>query len=92
MLSKKEVRQIAYLARMELSDEETSCYQKELAEIINYIDKLKEVKSTISDLKKDCRNNFREDRTQRKDNKDIKEIFSSSELYHKYIKMPSIFK
>ena len=43
MLSKEEVKHIAKLARLQLSDEEIEKYQKELSLILDYIGKLKEV-------------------------------------------------
>jgi aspartyl-tRNA(Asn)/glutamyl-tRNA(Gln) amidotransferase subunit C len=43
MLSKEETQHIAKLARLGLADEEIAKYQKDLSEILGYIDKLKEV-------------------------------------------------
>ena len=40
LLSKDEVRKIARLARLNLSDEEIERYQKELSEILDYVKKL----------------------------------------------------
>ncbi len=43
MLSKEEVIKIANLARLELTDSEVEKMQKDLAEILNYIDQLNTV-------------------------------------------------
>ena len=43
MISKKEVKNIAKLARLDLSEKEIKRYQKELSKILDYIEKLKEV-------------------------------------------------
>jgi aspartyl-tRNA(Asn)/glutamyl-tRNA(Gln) amidotransferase subunit C len=42
MLSKSEVRKIASLARIEITDEEAEKYSKELSEILNFVEKLNE--------------------------------------------------
>lgn len=43
MISKKEVKHIASLARLGLTEKELQKYQKELSKILDYIEKLKEV-------------------------------------------------
>lgn len=43
MISEKQVKHIAKLARMELTDKELEKFQKELSSILDYVDKLKEV-------------------------------------------------
>lgn len=43
MLTKQEVKHIAHLARIELSDKEVEKYQEQLGEILNYVNKLEEV-------------------------------------------------
>lgn len=43
MISKENVKHIAELARLGLTAEEITKYQKELSKILEYIDKLKEV-------------------------------------------------
>jgi aspartyl-tRNA(Asn)/glutamyl-tRNA(Gln) amidotransferase subunit C len=49
MITKEEVKHIAKLARLGLSDKEIGEFQKELSKILNYIEKLKEV--DISNVK-----------------------------------------
>ncbi|MDP1538728.1 MAG: Asp-tRNA(Asn)/Glu-tRNA(Gln) amidotransferase subunit GatC [bacterium] len=43
MISKEEVKHIAKLARLGLTEKEIAKYQKELSSILDYIEKLKEV-------------------------------------------------
>ncbi len=43
MISKAEVKHIAKLARLGLTEKEVEKYQKELSKILDYIEKLKEV-------------------------------------------------
>jgi len=43
MLSKEEVKHIAKLARLGLTDAEIEKFQKELSAILDYVEKLKEV-------------------------------------------------
>jgi aspartyl-tRNA(Asn)/glutamyl-tRNA(Gln) amidotransferase subunit C len=43
MLSKEEVKHIAKLARLGLTDQEIEKFQKDLSSILDYIEKLKEV-------------------------------------------------
>jgi aspartyl-tRNA(Asn)/glutamyl-tRNA(Gln) amidotransferase subunit C len=42
MLSKAEVKKIASLARIEITDEEAEKYSKELSEILGFVEKLNE--------------------------------------------------
>ncbi len=43
MISKKQVKHIAYLAKLKLTEKEIEKFQKELSKILEYIEKLKEV-------------------------------------------------
>ncbi|OGI17751.1 MAG: hypothetical protein A3J63_02340 [Candidatus Moranbacteria bacterium RIFCSPHIGHO2_02_FULL_40_12b] len=43
MLSKDEVKHIAALARVGISDKETEKYQKDISAVLDYFEKLKEV-------------------------------------------------
>ncbi len=43
MISKKEVKHIAKLARLGLAEKEIEKFQKELSSVLDYIEKLKEV-------------------------------------------------
>jgi aspartyl-tRNA(Asn)/glutamyl-tRNA(Gln) amidotransferase subunit C len=44
-LAKKEVKHIAHLARLGLTDEEIEKYTKQLSSILDYVEQLKEVKT-----------------------------------------------
>ena len=46
MITKKEVKHVAKLARLGLTEKETSKYQKELSAILDYFEKLKELDLT----------------------------------------------
>jgi len=50
MISKKEVRHIAKLARLDLNEDETRRFQKELCSILDYVGKLKEIDREIAEL------------------------------------------
>jgi aspartyl-tRNA(Asn)/glutamyl-tRNA(Gln) amidotransferase subunit C len=43
MLSKDEVKRIAQLARLEISDEEAEKYSRELSDILGFVEKLNEL-------------------------------------------------
>jgi len=43
MISKEQVKHIAYLAKLKLTEEEVERFQKELSKILDYFQKLKEV-------------------------------------------------
>ncbi len=44
-ISKKEVKHIAHLARLNVSDKEIDLFQKDLREILGYVDRLKALKT-----------------------------------------------
>jgi aspartyl-tRNA(Asn)/glutamyl-tRNA(Gln) amidotransferase subunit C len=63
-ISKDEIKKIAQLARLELNKVEIEKYQEQLASVLGYIDKLKEVKTSNLDilgLDSDEYNQVRED-------------------------------
>ncbi|MGI6454794.1 MAG: Asp-tRNA(Asn)/Glu-tRNA(Gln) amidotransferase subunit GatC [bacterium] len=45
-ISRDEVKHIALLSRLELSEEEVDLYTRDIAEILDYVEKLKEVDIT----------------------------------------------
>tara|TARA_Y100000310_G_scaffold320247_1_gene376487 strand:- start:2599 stop:2895 length:297 start_codon:yes stop_codon:yes gene_type:complete len=47
MIDKEQVRHIAKLARIQLADPEVEQYQKDLSEILDYFDILKEVDTSL---------------------------------------------
>ena len=46
MISEKEVKHVAKLARLELTDEEIQKYSKQLGDILKYVEKMNEVDTT----------------------------------------------
>ena len=46
MISEEEVRHVAKLARLELTDEEVKKYSKQLGDILKYVEQMKEVDTT----------------------------------------------
>ncbi len=46
MISEKEVKHVAKLARLELTDEEVTKYSKQLGDILKYVEKMNEVDTT----------------------------------------------
>ncbi len=46
MLTKEEVKHIAHLARIELSEQEVEKYQKQLGRVLDYVNQLKEVETS----------------------------------------------
>jgi aspartyl-tRNA(Asn)/glutamyl-tRNA(Gln) amidotransferase subunit C len=93
-IGKEEVKHIAKLARLGLSEKEIEKYQKELSKILDYIEKLKEVnvsniKATFHPLK--IKNVVREDAQLKKDINDIKKLIElMPERKGKYLKVKKI--
>jgi len=94
-ISKEEVRHIAELARLELSEEEISRFQKELSSILDYFSKLREVDTkgiepTYQTTK--LENVFREDRVEEKGGLTQEEVLSNApEKKDGYIKVKPVF-
>jgi len=61
-IDKEQVRHLAKLAQLELSDEEVEKFSTQLTSILQYVDKVKEVELS-DDIKRDFKklNTFRED-------------------------------
>lgn len=66
MIKKEEIQHIADLAKLKLSDKEAKKYQKELAQILDYVDQLQKI--SLKEEEKDNKiltnridNRFRED-------------------------------
>lgn len=90
-ISKEEIKKLGELAKIELSEEETGEFQKEIAEILDYVDFLKKaetegVPELIHPL--DAVNEFREDKPAKFADKNIfrnggyiktKKIFTENE-------------
>ena len=75
MLTQAEVQHIAKLAKLNLSQQEIEKYQAQLGEILNYVDKLKEVDTknvaTADGGTRDVENIWREDESKNINNFDL---------------------
>ncbi|MCD6429532.1 Asp-tRNA(Asn)/Glu-tRNA(Gln) amidotransferase subunit GatC [bacterium] len=96
MLSKDEVKHVANLARIKLSEEELQKMQGELVKILDYIEKLKELDveslepTTHSVLLK---NVFREDKPEEKSKEEGKKLIQlAPQKEDRFIKIKSVFK
>jgi len=96
MISKEEVKHIAKLARLGLTEPEIEKFQKELSSILDYIEKLKEVdiknvEPTSHTLK--IENVFREDVVKKSDIEKVKKLIKAfPERKNTFLKVKSIFR
>ncbi len=62
-IRKEEIKKIAEMAKINLKDSEVNCFKKELSDILNYVEKLKEVDISKANLREisSSENDFRED-------------------------------
>jgi len=94
MISKEEVKHIAKLARLGLTETEIGKFQKELSLILDYIEKLKEL--DVSDVKPTSHSIEMENITRKDEPRPEKEragtlLESAPETKNGYIKVKSIF-
>ena len=93
MLSKEEVKHIAKLARLGLSDKEIEKFQKELSSILDYVEKLKKVdvsKVQATSHPLELKNVIREDKDQ-KSEAGRKLVEMAPDKKEGYVKVKSIF-
>lgn len=93
MLSEKEVKNIAKLSRIEISSQEMEKIRKDLSLILDYINKLKNIKITKSKQKRDyadLKNILREDIAHKNDSCDFLKNLAPDEKDN-YIKIKSVF-
>lgn len=96
MISKEEVKHIAKLARLGLTEPEIEKFQKELSSILDYIEKLKEVdiknvEPTSHTLK--IENVSREDVAKKSDIEKVKKLIKAfPERKNTFLKVKSIFR
>ncbi len=50
MLQEKEIKRIARLSRFDLSEKETAGYREDFSLVLNYVEKIKKMKTSDSDL------------------------------------------
>jgi aspartyl-tRNA(Asn)/glutamyl-tRNA(Gln) amidotransferase subunit C len=96
MITRKEVKHIAKLARLGLTEKEIEKFQKELSKILDYIEKLKEV--DVSEIEPtghsiEINNVMREDEINQKiKTKSEKLLALAPERKNGYLKVKSILK
>ena len=94
MISEKEVKHIAKLARLGLKERELKKFQKELSSILDYIEKLKEADvSKIEPISQTIKieNVTREDESQKPKVKSQKLLRLAPETKNGYLKIKSVF-
>ncbi len=95
MISKEEVKHIAKLARLGLTEKEIERFQKELSSVLDYFEKIK--KADVSKVEAashpfKIENVVREDRTKGKKTENKKLIEMAPETKEGYLKVKSILR
>jgi aspartyl-tRNA(Asn)/glutamyl-tRNA(Gln) amidotransferase subunit C len=93
MLDKKQIQHIANLARLELSEEEEEKYGRQLSDILDYIDKLKEVdtsKVAITAQVSGLHNSWREDEVKDWDKEEIAMALAQGDLVNGQVKVKKV--
>jgi len=96
MISKDEVKHIAKLARLALTEKEVEKFQKELSSILNYVEELKEV--NVSDIAAtshpfEAKNVVRRDEENKKQITNNKKLLDlAPEKEKDYLKVKSILR
>ncbi len=93
MLSRKEVKNIAKLSRIEISETEMEKMRKDLSLILNYVDKLKNIKIARKNQKRNytaLKNVSREDIPRDDDSSDFLKK-SAPDKKNNYIKIKPVF-
>jgi len=96
MISKKEVKHIAKLARLGLTEKEIKKFQRELSSILDYFEKLKEVK--IEEVKPTSHsikieNIFREDELKKQSLERVNKLIKMTPQREKnYLKVKPLFE
>jgi len=95
-ISKKEVKHIAQLARLNINDKEINLFQKDLGGILNYIGRLKTIKSKREKniMAGKIFNVFRKDKISagKLSYKTKKFLREAPDRKNKFFKVPSILK
>lgn len=93
MLSKEDIKKLAELARIHLTEKEEQALEKDLLSILGYIEKLKEVDiSNVPEMTHatEGKNVFREDKEVLRDDVLLREQFPESE--RGYLKVKNVFE
>lgn len=78
MISKEEVKKIAKLARLSLSDKEVAEMQVDLSGILDYFNLLKKVKDKPKKTLQNKKGSLREDRSRVQEEKVLKELIKAA--------------
>ena len=95
MISKEQVEHIAKLARLSLTEQEKTKYQKELTIILDYIEKLKKTETNDSGQRKYSKENknvFRTDELVKENKAEKKDLINlMPETKDNYLKVKTVF-
>jgi aspartyl-tRNA(Asn)/glutamyl-tRNA(Gln) amidotransferase subunit C len=94
MITRKEVKKLAFLGRVELTDEELENIPQELESILEYVQKLSEVDTTETEPTfhfSETKNVVREDSPVQGDGSVIEESKKTKEYKKNYLKVNSIW-
>ena len=95
MISKKQVEHIANLAKLKLSEKEKEKFSRELSQILEFVKKLKEVKTEKIEpfIFEEIKNVLREDKEIKKEKEKIKKLLEEApEREGNFIKTKKIFE
>lgn len=92
-LSKHEVLNLAKLAKLELSDTEIKDYQKQLVDVLDYVDKINNLKlNKVKESLTGAENNEVGPRPDKVELSDPKIIQQANVLEDNYVVAPNVFK
>jgi len=88
-ITSEEVIKIAHLARLKLTEKEVKSFQKDLSDILDYVDRIKsaEIKKSKNSDKASNKNIFRDDQFANNNEK----LFEEKHLSKSYLKTSLIF-
>lgn len=94
MIKRKDVEHVAKLAQLNLNDEEKELFTKQLEDILNFVDKLKELNtegieptSTVIPVKNVSRNDKKEDSFAQEE-----ALLNAPDIENGYFKIPKIME
>jgi aspartyl-tRNA(Asn)/glutamyl-tRNA(Gln) amidotransferase subunit C len=92
MLSQEEVKKIANLARLELSDKEINNFSNQLSDILNYLDQIKSLDlSQVSESISGAENIEHVLRVDKVEESDVSSLRQSYELNDGHLVAPNVF-
>ncbi|ACI20246.1 MULTISPECIES: Asp-tRNA(Asn)/Glu-tRNA(Gln) amidotransferase subunit GatC [Thermodesulfovibrio] len=93
-ISKEEVKHIAMLSRLELNEEEIGVYQEQLSRILDYIEKLNEIDTTLVEPTShviELKNVFRDDNVKGSISRD-EALKNAPDQTDKFFRVPKIIE